>query len=1247
MSLTFAALLAATFVVPGHTPEYSPAAGSSARVIGAGSTAKSIETDNVSEPELDEKARGFLATFVDKGNSFGGVTALKILFATVPDPIETHLAAAFDHDVAALQDGVQDSGFLFDSSWIVWDLQRTYEGIDDEVKAERQHRLQHRYPGILLFRKNTSNVGENPYSGGLIVFLLTEKPTAGISIDQAQKAIELITPVAPQPSFTSAGDTAFIAGPTFSGSLDSLVPLVRVLKDAQKAQPLNRILVRSSGFTDSDVATAVATSIAREFRVNVDLGSAEHPLKSWTDSALGTLKNLGIEPEDVAVISEGESLFGNLPPTPKSKPEDPSDPISNKRAVFQKDSGPRSQGGPWRLQFPRDISALRSTYENQGVFDNQSNPEIGRRWLHLKAEEARSGDSIRAFGSDDTVAAQESVLLGISEFLRSHWIHAVIIVASSEQDRYFLTRFLHANNGGVRVVIVGASRLFLRGATAQFRGDMMVSSFPLMPQLYDWTQLSGSIPPNPAAAKDQNQANCSGQSQAHANAQPLEPDETQHIFPNDSSAGEYIAVRDLLWEVGTRSLPGEYSRPRWDSIPNFSFKPPIYVTVLGASSAWPSTAFDSADGFKTAGAEEEISVQVKPTPAKTSRKAAAKIEPKDRAPQTKIGWSVTMPFHFGDHLVPTGVNQAALEIRARAPWVDPSGFWKMMLYICAAIPLGYCIAIAYADPVRKRSFAYLQLPVYWQHWILLATVPAVLSQISFLPLANIMAFPSGVLGHHKTWYNVAFSASFGLPLLVLVTCFWKGWRVRCFRKESDPIYRFKSFLVLGVTASVLVFVDAAFQIYHLLIYLGHPTPLTDFLHAYREMHWDSGLSLLPTVELLILAIAVWNWQALIGISVLHQRPRLPILPDDDRIGDTAADRIAAAGRCLPSRYGARGFWRGYGAAAAVIMGAIVSWPAFRAITSFSSRLITNSLLALAGVAFLLIIMDVMQFAWLWNELHELFLVLNRQPFKRSFIALRDFNWSSIWAFSGGSFKEKRKVLAALFETATKLHAQRADFVSSQQERTLQRLHREYARLDVDASLIAYRFDLKSVHKTLADIASHIASEFHGEINSVTTSRSVLSAAAANDPFRDEELELEQLPEWLRIWERFLCLLYIAFIRVIIARLRTLAISIVTVFSLVALALAVYPYEPMLPIFVVATLTLLAIAVVMFVVFSQMDKDPVLARILQSNPNKLEWSFYGKFLDTLALPLLTVLSTLLPGGAGRLIDLLRMAFSHTQ
>ena len=195
----------------------------------------------------------------------------------------------------------------------------------------------------------------------------------------------------------------------------------------------------------------------------------------------GTLQESGIDRGNVPILSEGESLLGksardeyvNAPD--KATLEHAS---ANCTVEYKQDpNGANMQ--PWNLQFPCHISTLRSIYEKQGLFDKTTTPETGKRSLRLNSGEARSGDSISMFGTDEGVAAQESVLFGIPEVIRSHGIHAVFIVATSEEDSPFLTRFLHANNAGVRVVISGATRLFMRGSTAQFRGDMMVSGFPL------------------------------------------------------------------------------------------------------------------------------------------------------------------------------------------------------------------------------------------------------------------------------------------------------------------------------------------------------------------------------------------------------------------------------------------------------------------------------------------------------------------------------------------------------------------------------------------------------------------------------------------------------------------------------------------------------------------------------------------------------------------------------------------------
>ena len=1196
ISLLFAALLAASFVVtPNNAPETSRTPPRNSTVTSR--TSPGSTKNKEKGPVLpDVQAKDFVAGFLNKGGTFTNADIhYQVMFATVADPVQTHLAAAFDHDVAALQDGVQDSGYLFDSSWIPWEIPQSYDAFDDEVNAEELRQLKHDFPGILLFRKSDTQPSENPYYQGLIVFLLAEKPTAGINITQAANALQILALASAEglPAATRAGPLALpdpvrIAGPTFSGSFNSLAPFVKAFTSTPGIQPPKRFLIRSSGFTSCSAALSITQTIAQEFKVQVDIGSAVQPFESWNELALRTLEKSGINRGNVAVLSEGESLFGESAHPGDSE----SAGVINKVECKQDLNADEVQ--PWNLQFPRDISALRSSYEKQGLLDKEANPETAKRSLQLNPEEGRNGDSIRMFGTDETIAAQESVLFGISEFIRSHVIHAVIIVATSEEDGYFLTRFLNANNAGVRVVILGATRLFMRGSTAQFRGDMMVSGFPLLPQLHDWTKVKGAT-----------------------------QDPAYHIFPNDSSEGVYMAVRDLLYGLRTYSIPHEYSRPGWEP-GTVDLRQPVYIATIGGGVAWPLSELDDVRGFTAP-----------PTPDRNNA-----------SPTGPPSWRLSMPFTFGDHLMPDNKPEPvpnAAEMRPVSPEIRRTWSWELAFWICVAIPLTYCFGVWYADPVQRRKFAYLQPAAHWWQWILLITIPALLSEASFLVLARDMTYPSLVDGDHQKWLTRALIASFTSPFLMICINFIKAFRAGCFAKGNSN-FRLNRALAVFILSTIAI-LTALFE----FVENNHAEGMTlpNVLGAYREMHWDSGLSLLPTILLVILAIAVWNYEALVGISVLYTRPQLPRFPEFEHISESEAEKIADAGHPFPLGRGAGMYWISVVLAGLSIFLALRLWPSFRAITTLSEHTVTYRVLALAGVASFLMLLDIVQFVWLWTELQDLLQVLNYRPFKRSFLTLRSFNWSSIWSFSGGSFRERRKVLAAEVSCAFEIIQQSPLVLPKSEIKRLMDLFSRYSKIKIDVGLAEYRDDLMFTHGCLARIGTAIA-EIYSKMLATLPRLSCPSALPSdNNPFRDEEHELEQLPPWLCLHERFLCLLYLGFIRVIIARLRTLAISIMLIFSLVGLALAVYPFQPSQPLFITGACTLAAIAVVMFVVLSQMDRDPILARILQSNPNKLEWSFYGKFIDALALPLLTLLSTLLPGGAGRIIDLLRTALSHAQ
>ena len=1223
MSLLFAALLAVSFAMPSHIQDTSQA-GQRPALSASHTPAKSSTEAGSKAPVLQEEAQRFLSDFLNKGDAFTGqdTSHLKVLFATLADPVQTHMAAAFDHDLAALQDGVLDSGYLFDSSWIHWELPSSHDSFDDKEKAEALDNEEHRYPGILLFRKGDLKLGENPYAQGLIVFLLAEKPTAGIDIDQAKTALQLLVWAAqqqttpPKPGTTSSSpssktpawafpdDTALILGPTYSGSLDSLVPLVNEISNTARIRPPSRFLMRSSDFTSCPAAKLTAQTIADKFKVRVDMGSADYAFDWWIQLALDTLDGFGIPQGKVAVLSEGESLYGGSENQSQS---------STRAQCCPKPGGDpgASKPEPWKLEFPREISALRLSYEQQGVLDNPSQSETWKRSLHIGGAGDQSGDSIRTFGGDETIAAQESVLFGISEFVRSHAIHAVIIVATSEEDSYFLTRFLHAHNAGVRVVVIGSSRLFMRGSTAQFRGDMMVGSFPLLPRLYDWTD------PNPP--------------------DDLAHDQTEHVFPNDSSQGEYIAARDLLWE-GDASLPREYSSPVRES-KIVGLKPSVYISALGGGAAWPIFEENPvAELEKKPSAASGDGVQQSPT--------AARQQPNGNNGKDISGddWRLSMPFLFGDHPFRSAKGKLGPEEQKGVPYIRAGGFWKLTFYLCTAVPLFYCLGVLYSDPVRRRHFAYLQPATQWPHWILLVTVPALLSESSYLIIARQVSFPGVTFGDHGGWWLGALGASLAVPLSIVGINWWRGCRPGnpLAGQPSRRTVQAKAVFVLTIDAIVVWF---AIQ---LLIDLNSRWELSQVLNKYREMHWESGLSLVPTILLMMLAIAVWNYGAQVGISVLEPRPLLPNFSDDERVSDKAGKHIADAGKPFPSEKDARWYWKSTGLAVGVTFLALLLWPDFRAITSLSSKTETMFVFGLAVVAAILMLMDILQFAWLWNELHDLLLALERHEFKRSFVPLRDFNWKNIWTFSAGSFQERRKVLAAQVDCAFDLAAQGSSLIPNAALKHFREARARYSKLNLDdVDFVTYRNDLKKAYRYFRVIGSNIAGEYSLMLREARIMPIPQLGPAEKDPFRDEEQELKELPQRLCLCERFLCLLYIGFIRAVIARLRSLAISIVSVFSLIALGMAVYPFQPMQPLFVTGAAIFVFIGVVMFVVFSQMDKDRILARILESDPNKLEWSFYSKYIDALALPLLTLLSSLLPGGAGRLIDLLRTSFSHVQ
>jgi hypothetical protein len=1177
-ALIFAFLVASSFVV--NPPQARDSTSKEGSETGASTNRRnqppaergSLQAGNeVAAQPLSQDAVRLISAFTAKAASEAALqSSPQVLFATVPHPVETHLAVAFDHNVDALQDGLQESGYLFDSSWIPWEALKAREQFDDDRREKRIQEEEDETPGILLFRLNpphnrgagAADRAPDPYARGIVVFLISEKPTEGIAISQVKKAMEILHQV-----HVPLRGQIRILGPTYSGSFASLVAAVEYLQ-CMVESPREGILIRSGAITGGPAAELAIREIANSPpKPQIDFGSVNHDSSDWTQAAVDALERMGVDAHSIATLSEGESLYGYLP--------------------FVNDAGPRLEGSNiWKLAFPRDISSLRAGYEQEGLFDPSSSKQPWKRFLSLKSNSENEGDSIRSFGGAATVETQEAVLFGISEFLRSHAIRGAIISATNEDDRLFLTQFLHANNPDVRVVVIGNTRVFMRGSTAQFRGDLMVDSFPMLPRLHDWTTFGG--------------------------------DQAAHIFADDVAQGIYFAAVDMFGKArDSVSTPGfdykwyaEYSEPKWSAPDILPVQwPPMYVVALGSNSTWP-VAEERGDQF----------VQDLSDP-----------------------FTLTMPFTLLGHSRPKGnLNQ----YRARAPSLHVARLWKILLLLLAVLTATYCAATWYANPITNDHFASLQPSPGWEYWILKQLIPAVVAGCAFAVMAWAVAIPFTASKDAICWWLVAKVAALSAPLLIVWLARYKAVKKICTGLEPW----------MSRSVRLAAFASIALGLVALYEYLVQ-RDASSVLSTYREMHWESGLSLVPTWLLFLSAIFAWASQAGNGAAVLRGAPPLPDFPTNLRISRWRADLILAVGRPLPTFQSAPLLWIVWGVPVAILSIAHFVFGPFKEITTLEPWWTTFAVRSVAAVLAALILFDVLQFLWVWDQLRGLLRALDRERFKRSFVTIREFDWRTLWSFTGVSFQSRRAINTALIDCLQELafDYEFTDLRSSATQFSL--LRQRYNSTDLTAvNTATFCADHKVFFEAMRCVADRLAnwsSDWNNAPLTVTIARQfeaiqrALENSKERSRFADEEEELARLPEKNQAVERFLCLTYISFIQTIVARLHTLLMSIASMYSLLALGVAIYPFVPVSPLLIIGGILLLLIAWAFFTVFSQMDKDPVLSRIVNGDDRKLQGNFYLKFAEAMALPLLTATSTLLPGGAGRLLDMVQALLSHPQ
>jgi hypothetical protein len=516
-------------------------------------------------------------TCFPKGATFPGT--VRFVIAAAPNPISTHLALMFDRSIETIQQAAEDESYSYDSSWFPWDdLSKDYSSVDDQHAAEDEQEIKEHQPGIMVFRGPVQDKS-SPYESGLVVFIVSESPTAGVDRTQFQNALALVK----NSGGLDNGTRLNVLGPMFSGSLPSLDQVLAVVP---------KVAVFSGSVSSQSSARWFAARLEkRGSTFRTAMGADQDMVESF-------LKYLEAEHYGrgcVAIISEDETAFGNdqKDDTGKSHPDE------GRCDLFGQN--PK----PIYVYYPRDIASLRSAYERQSIFNTKkgtSDKSSSSTMLRsdLAEPENSNHDTVRSYAGQLTPLAQEAVLQNISKVLKEKAIQFIVVRSTNSLDQVFLSQFFRRANPEARVVLDGSDLLFKRGVEgASLRGVMVLSPYPLLaPWQQDWT-VALRHPKN----------------------------DSYRVFGEDVAEGLYVAARELFRRddpqgastnasqalalpqggkgepvSSTQSGPGvpvnDYGPPSWPGLnsPNQNWqRPGSWLSVIGHRQFWPMAFLNSND----------------------------------------------------------------------------------------------------------------------------------------------------------------------------------------------------------------------------------------------------------------------------------------------------------------------------------------------------------------------------------------------------------------------------------------------------------------------------------------------------------------------------------------------------------------------------------------------------------------------------------------------------------------------------
>jgi hypothetical protein len=1199
----------------------------------------------------------------------GAYCTVQSIIAIVPDPVHTHLALFFDSSIDAIEQAAQRARYDFDRAIMPWDYTSHPEPTDFVMRLRQAEYAKNKeqLPGLMIFRQANPKLHAQPQATAapvapLFVFVVSETPTGGIRKEQFRNAVRAITKIRGE----DCGHTIplSIVGPTFSGSLFSLVQLLDERKDLQKP-----VMVHSGTASSWQTIDWFEGQTKDSVRFTTFQESDRYAARRFIRFAT----TQGYDLARIAVLSEEETAYGSAlfehvekiaPQLTKEQEKEQQEVINIEKKVVQ-------------LYFPREISQLRTAYQRDLRGDESadaSGHRPSRSTLRLNLEDTGSDeDSVPPYSHQQTPLSQEAVLLGIVTNLQKHASQFVIIRATNPLDQLFLARYLRVAYPEGRIVTSGSDMLFRREVDNNLlQGTLAITSYSLVPGADDVT----SYARNPDGSPRDNCRGC-----VKPKDKPPSP-HADYVFPNSYSSGTYNATLSLLKcleaEISTaannKESAGEAAKDRAACSSNQL--PVEHYAEYG----WPDIG----------GVEDPASSVLAPPLQLTvlGRYGYWRLALLDGRPYTKEPMQTKSNLH--------AIQGNAVKVCFKTDVPQP---WKLLCGIFSGIVITL-LAFLWRGSIWSPSEAMANL----------APLPD-RSRQTILGLGGLLLLGALLLlaGPWIRWWGVLSSCWWFFWILALWVVLLFRWMIEYKHREipdgkSTAVHRW-AFLGL----SVVMLVGACW------FYLGGD-PAQRNLMLYRYIQLASGLSPVLPWLLLIAALLWWAWYSLAGVALLDQRrPHLPtkedLFPMEERdvaanLSDTkgvkqlgrkhlteeANEKLLDIGR--PFSWDPRIYLP-------VTLIGLIAWMIVdheHPVQSLEGSTFDILYAVAFGLVILWLLATLLRLAVTWLECRRLLIALDCIPLRRSFRWLTGFSWKPIWRVRGSVLQDSFRILERQMDSLRNLSNVLADKrkreAEQQQTSDTQASGKEpvtpLALLEERRNAVEFDYSAAVKAKTplesfldkfkrpagpetsktaagpvtsqtgssapnsgltLAELTKKLTCSFEslqitlaqscawaldflsvqwaGETGTQVSSDSGAKKAPkqgsgcechAPNP---EDKAREELALETRLAEEFVCLVYVNFILSVLMRMRSLVMAAVGMFVFLLLSIGCYPFEPKQAMYSMLILVFLLIVVFVAFVYAQMHRDSTLSHITDTTPGELGLDFWIRLAGFTAVPLLSL------------------------